>query len=89
MSEVFASVLSVDQLARLVHKSPASIRSDACRNPDALPPICRLPGNKRLLWRLEDVHAWLAKHVQHAAGDMPQPATTSPNRVGRPRKVAI
>ena len=53
-------LLSVEQLSQLMHKSPSSIRSDASRNPEALPPICRLPGNKRLLWRIEDIAAFLA-----------------------------
>lgn len=61
-------VLSVEQLSLMLHKSVPSIRSDASRNPQALPPICRLPGNKRLLWRLEDVQAWLAKFVEPAPG---------------------
>jgi hypothetical protein len=57
------TLLTVDQLAGCLHKSVASIRSDATRNPRSLPPICRLPGTKRLLWRAEDVESWLAEHV--------------------------
>lgn len=57
------ALLTVDQLSACLQKSVASIRSDVTRNPRALPPICRLPGTKRLLWRLEDVEAWLAEHV--------------------------
>lgn len=56
-------LLSVEQLSVCLHKSVASILSDASRNPQALPPICRLPGTKRLLWRSDDVEIWLAKHV--------------------------
>lgn len=56
-------LLTVDQLSTYLRKSVASIRSDVTRNPQALPPICRLPGTKRLLWRVEDVEAWLAVHV--------------------------
>ena len=83
------ALLSVEQLARLIHKSPSSVRSDASRNIDALPPVCRLPGSKRLLWRREDVSAWIARFVQVA-----QPATSIamtvsdvPRKRGRPRKV--
>ena len=43
------SLLSVEQLSVCIHKSVASIRSDSTRNPQSLPPICRLPGTKRLL----------------------------------------
>ncbi len=56
-------LLTVDQLSAFIHKSVASIRSDATRNPASLPPICRLPGTKRLLWRIEDVESWIAQHI--------------------------
>lgn len=92
MSELFSTVLSVDQLAQMIHKSPASIRSDASRNPTALPPICRLPGNKRLLWRLEDVQKWLAKYVQdksHPATKMSEAITPEVKKRGRPRNIEL
>lgn len=82
-------LLSVEQLSALLHKSPASIRSDVSRNPSALPPICRLPGNKRLLWRQHDVDAWLARFaslgVQHAAVQAAN-AVSMAKRRGRPTK---
>jgi len=87
----YVELLSVDQLAQILHKSPASIRSDASRNPAALPPICRLPGNKRLLFRPEDVQEWIAGHVSHSIDSSPAPLPTDvSNRKktrGRPRKV--
>lgn len=57
------ALLTVEQLSKYLHKSVASIRSDATRNPASLPPICRLPGTKRLLWRIEDVEGWIAQHI--------------------------
>lgn len=59
-------LLSVEQLSVVLHKSPSSIRSDASRKPTSLPPICRLPGTKRLLWRQEDVDAWLAQFIAYS-----------------------
>lgn len=88
-NSVELSILAVEQLAELIHKSPASIRSDASRNPEALPPICRLPGTKRLLWRLEDVLAWIESHVQQRAGIEESCVITNPTvakKRGRPRK---
>lgn len=87
------SLLSVEQLSVCIHKSVASIRSDSTRNPQSLPSICRLPGTKRLLWRVEDVENWLAKYVLPAkvapesAPAHPQtPAALAPTpRRGRPR----
>src|SRR5471032_1919979 len=85
---VLPEILAVEHLARLIHKSPASVRSDASRNPDALPPICRLPGNKRLLWRIEDVQHRLSKHVDAITPVISVPSVVQPRRRGRPRKVA-
>jgi len=56
-------LLTVDELALILRKAAASIRSDAHRNPSSLPPICSLPQTKRLLWRESDVESWLSEHV--------------------------
>lgn len=81
------ALLTVEQLSTRIHKSVASIRSDATRNPHSLPPICRLPNTKRLLWRAEDVEQWIARHV---AGCEPTATTHQPlpekRRRGRPTK---
>jgi hypothetical protein len=85
-------LIGVAQLAQLIHKSSASVRSDASRNPSALPPICRLPGNRRLLWRLEDVAAWLEKCVDrspHGVSPASEMAPVEPRRRGRPRKTEV
>lgn len=76
------TLLTVDQLAKCLHKSVASIRSDATRNPRSLPPICRLPGTKRLLWRVEDVEQWLAEHVEGLAVEL----ATVVNKQDQPRR---
>lgn len=82
-----AVLLTVNQLAQCLHKSVASVRSDATRNPRSLPPICRLPGTKRLLWRIEDVEHWLAQHVALPAGNQGPSALISQRpRRGRPTK---
>ncbi|HEM8495056.1 TPA: DNA-binding protein [Burkholderia multivorans] len=81
------SLLTIEQLSQCLHKSVASIRSDASRNPQSLPPICRLPGTKRLLWRIEDVERWLAGHVEGASSTV-QVKSLAPQqpRWGRPTK---
>lgn len=80
------ALLTVEQLAVYLHKSVASIRSDATRNPASLPPICRLPGTKRLLWRIEDVDGWIARHIQGDSGVASIPADSDRPRRGRPTK---
>jgi len=78
-------LLGVDELAEILHKSPSSIRSDASRNKSALPPICRLPGTKRLLFRAEDVDAWIAGYVDRAQGGRLQESLVEPTKRGRGR----
>lgn len=81
------SLLTVEQLSQYLHKSVASIRSDATRNPQSLPPICRLPSTKRLLWRLEDVEHWLAAHVEGVSRAVALVTSDDPRpRRGRPTK---
>ncbi len=82
------ALLTVEQLSAYIHKSVASIRSDATRNPTSLPPICRLPGTKRLLWRIEDVECWIAQHIHGDPSRLAAAAIsndTKPKR-GRPTK---
>lgn len=88
MSRPMKALLTVEQLSAYIHKSVTSIRSDASRNPASLPPICRLPGTKRLLWRIEDVEVWLATHVRGDAAPLatPQATETSKPKRGRPTK---
>jgi hypothetical protein len=86
------ALLTVDQLAAHIHKSVASIRSDSTRNPNSLPPVCRLPGTKRLLWRIEDVERWIAQHVRCDIPDVNsharQVAALDKPKRGRPTKAA-
>lgn len=83
-------LLTVEQLAQVLHKTPSSVRSDASRNSKSLPPICRLPGSKRLLWRAEDVRNWIASFVEQSPETNVRPviAQTSGRR-GRPRKTEL
>ena len=81
------ALLTVEQLSTYIHKSVASIRSDATRNPASLPPICRLPGTKRLLWRIEDIESWIAQHIHGESTLLPAPrATDARPKRGRPTK---
>ncbi|MBR8066553.1 DNA-binding protein [Burkholderia ambifaria] len=80
-------LITVEQLSAYLHKSVASIRSDATRNPQSLPPICRLPSTKRLLWRVEDVERWLAAHVEGISRPVSSVVAEDPRaRRGRPTK---
>jgi hypothetical protein len=81
------ALLTVEQLSKYIQKSVASIRCDATRKPHSLPPICRLPGTKRLLWRVEDVQRWLGDHVDTSGHSGRTDDTSSKkSRRGRPTK---
>lgn len=82
------ALLTIEQLSAYIHKSVTSVRSDTIRNPTSLPPICRLPGTKRLLWRIEDVESWVAQHVQGNLTETTAPVVTNDTkrRPGRPTK---
>lgn len=82
------NLLTVELLSLRIHKSVTSIRSDATRNPRSLPPICRLPGTKRLLWRESDVERWVAQHVTSAVNEASDAISAFATKLGRPTKRA-
>lgn len=58
-------------LAKLLHKSVATLRADRCRRPESLPPASIIPGSTRPIWIVSDVLDWLRQH---------QSGQTIPNR---------
>lgn len=80
-------LLTVEDLAQILRKSPASIRSDVTRNPLALPPICRIPGTARILWRTTDVERWLSAIAASASpAEAAPPSSRARKKRGRPTK---
>ncbi|PIZ21708.1 MAG: hypothetical protein COY49_12355 [Comamonadaceae bacterium CG_4_10_14_0_8_um_filter_57_29] len=57
-------LLTLDDLALLLCRSPDTIKKDMRRNPDAVPPRLVLPHTRLLRWRHGDVCAWLEQFVQ-------------------------
>jgi len=56
-------LLTLEELAQLLGRSPQTIKKDLRRNPAAVPPRLRLPHTRLLRWRAEDIAAWLAAHA--------------------------
>ena len=80
-------LLTVEDLAAILKMHPGSIKNRHCKDPSSLPPTCRIPCNKRLFWRREDVRKWLEQHVQvHVTMVRPEPAAAPKRKPGRPRK---
>ena len=51
--------LGPDDLAQLLRRTPKTIRSDANRRPQSLPPQLQIPGSRTLVWLEADVAQWL------------------------------
>lgn len=74
-------LITVAELSRLIHKAESSIYSDLIRNPLSLPPVLRIPGSRRVLFK--DVDIWLEGLSQPTP--IPPPASMKSVR-GRPSK---
>lgn len=61
------SLLAIEQLSQRLHKSVASICNDASRSSQSLPPICRLFGTERFLWRIAGASAGWARRRRFIA----------------------
>jgi predicted DNA-binding transcriptional regulator AlpA len=57
MSEV--KTLTPEDLSPLLGRAVSTIKTDARRKPESLPPRLRIPGSKKLLWLESDVVEWL------------------------------
>lgn len=52
-------VLTPEDLSPLLRRTVETIKVDARRRPESLPPRLKIPGSNRLMWLEEDVTAWL------------------------------
>lgn len=51
--------LTIEDLATLLNRSPATIATEVTKFPNKLPPRIKLPGSRRVLWLKEDVEEWI------------------------------
>lgn len=56
--------LTINDLAKLIHRSPATIAAEVTRAPHKLPPRLRLPHSRRVLFLKSDVEAWINEYRQ-------------------------
>lgn len=61
MSNAALKTLGPEDLAPLLRRTVETIKVDARRRPDTLPPRLRIPGSTRLMWLESDVIAWINK----------------------------
>lgn len=78
-TEFPVELLTLSQLCLLLHRKPSTVYADiAAKRFDRLPPLVRLPGQRKLFWRKQDVLDWIDRHVQ--------PAVVATVDILRPRK---
>lgn len=53
--------LTAEDLASLLHRTVETIKTDARRRPETLPPRLRIPGSNKLMWLESDVVEWINK----------------------------
>lgn len=53
--------IGADELAKLLGRSPETVKSDVRRRPHTLPTRLKIPGSKQLLWLESDVVTFLQK----------------------------
>lgn len=83
MTEATApKVVGVEYLAPLLHRAASTIRVDASRRPETLPPRLIIPGSKKVVWLESDVIEWL----NSCRVAKPQPEKTSIFKGRAPRR---
>ena len=71
------NIVGVEYLSELLQRKVSTIRMDASRRPESLPPRLVLPGTRNLMWVEADVLDWLNSF---------RPQTKK--KVGRPSQVS-
>jgi predicted DNA-binding transcriptional regulator AlpA len=56
-------LLTLNEVAAHLRRSPETVRKDLTRNPLAVPPRVVIPGTRLLRWRDVDVEEWVAGHL--------------------------
>lgn len=70
-------IIGIDELSAIIHRAPATIRTQASREPGKLPRRHR-DGTNSVLWLLSDVWAWLDQ-LATAPAIAPAPAIKHAN----------
>jgi len=53
------NVVGPEYLVPLLQRELSTIKVDARRKPESLPPRLNIPGSKKLLWLESEVHDWI------------------------------
>jgi hypothetical protein len=59
MSMSDLKILEAEDLVPILRRTAGTIKADARRRPQTLPPRLRIPGSSKLIWLERDVIEWL------------------------------
>ena len=85
-------MLTLEELAAFLKRPKNTLLNDRARNPAALPPAFKIPGTRHILFRVQDIEAWVAAGLVGADERSVEPKSLMPTppaigkRRGRPRK---
>lgn len=90
MSTAPQNIVGPEFLAPLLHRDVSTIKRDATRKPESLPPRLMIPGSSKLLWAEKDVWEWIESCRPKSDRAAPSPADQPVKRKpGRPPKLAL
>ena len=72
------NIVGPEYLSQLLQRKVSTIRTDASRRPESLPPRLLIPGTRNLMWVEQDVLNWLNSFRPEA----------EKRKVGRPSRVS-
>lgn len=52
-------IITPEDLVPILHRELETIKTDARRRPQSLPPRLKIPGSAKLLWLEQDVIEWI------------------------------
>lgn len=61
-----SDTVDINELAKILHRSPHTIATEVTKAPHKLPPRLRLPGSRKVLWLRADVDQWILSHREAA-----------------------
>jgi hypothetical protein len=86
MTSPLLKTLGPADLAALLRRNENTIKVDARRRPETLPPRFEIPGTNRLMWLEADVIAWVDSLRHYREKPAQEPALSAKRGRGRPRK---
>jgi len=63
-------LLTLADLAAILHTTPGALHVRVHHNRDSIPPVIKIPGDRRYLFDSQAVQAWLRSHTQSSTREV-------------------